>query len=44
MDDVGIYNYAFDQANLVLRLKQDEDLLDRMMNFTILATSSDPNI
>lgn len=39
VDDEKLVNYALDQANLVLKLKKDEDFLDRMMSFTIKAHS-----
>lgn len=43
LDDFSLVNYAFEQATLILRLKADEDMFDRIMNFTIKATSADPS-
>ena len=40
IDSEALTHYAFDQANLILRLKRDEDFLDRIMSFTIVANST----
>ena len=42
IDNEKIVNYALDEANLVLRLKKDEDFLDRIMSFKIKARSIEP--
>lgn len=43
INEDSISNYAFDQANLVLTLDSNEDLLDALSNFTIDALSYDPS-
>lgn len=43
IDDERITNYAFDSTNLQIKLPKDEDLLDRMMNFKIVARSIEPS-
>lgn len=43
MDDERLVNYAFDTPTLTIRLKNDEDLLDQLKSFQIVANSTDPN-
>ncbi len=40
-DDIQLANYAIDEANLVIQLKKDEDLLDNMNSFKVIAKSKD---
>lgn len=40
IDEDKISNYAIDEAILSMTLKMDEDYLDRVMNFTIVAKST----
>jgi hypothetical protein len=42
-NEESISNYAFDQANLILSLDNNEDLLNIVSNFTIQALSYDPS-
>lgn len=43
MDDEKIVNYVIDEAILTLTLKRDDKFMDRMMQFEIIAISSEPN-
>ena len=44
MDNERLTNYALDEPYLSLKLPKDEDLLDRIMQFKILGTSSEPSL
>jgi hypothetical protein len=43
INEESISNYAFDQANLVLNLDNDPDLLNKIISFKISALSFDPS-
>lgn len=43
IDQEKLANYVIDEAIMTLTLKKDEDFLDRMMNFTITARSTEPS-
>jgi hypothetical protein len=42
IDEKKMTNYALDQANLVIKINNNEDMLDVISNFNITALSSDP--
>jgi len=41
IDDEKLANYAVDDTNMVIRLKTDDTLLDKINTFKITATSKD---
>jgi hypothetical protein len=41
IDDQRLVNYALDDSNMVIKLDKDEDLLDTISSFKVIATSKD---
>ena len=41
IDNEKLVNYKLDDSNMVIRLKKNEDLLDTINSFKIIATSKD---
>ncbi len=41
IDDEKLVNYAIDDSNMVINIGKNDDLIDRLSSFRIIATSQD---